>query len=50
MKNWKTTVGGVLASVGLLLAENDNFVVSVVGKGMEVIAFVLLGYSATDKK
>lgn len=48
MKNYKTTFAGLLASVGLLLATNDDPFVSAIGKVLEGFGLLMVGFMAKD--
>ena len=48
MKNWKTTVSGILASGGLLLAQSTNHTVQLVGQILSALGVLLLGASGKD--
>jgi len=48
MKNWKTTVGGILAAVGSYLVNSQEDVLNVVGQIMQVIGVFLIGATAQD--
>lgn len=50
MKNWKTTLGGILAAVGSYLVNSQTGVLNLVGQIAQVIGMFFLGYSATDIK
>ena len=50
MKNWKTTLSGVLAAVGTYLANSTTGWLQVIGQVMSGIALLLLGYNASDAK
>jgi len=48
MKSYKTTIAGLLASVGLLLAGNDQPTISAIGRIMEAVGLLLVGSMAKD--
>ena len=48
MKNWKTTLGGVLAAIGSFLVNSQTGVINVVGQIMQVIGVFLVGAAAQD--
>ncbi len=48
MKNWKTTVGGVLMSCGTLLMTSSDSIVHTVGLVCNIAGGLLLGTSAVD--
>ena len=47
MKNWKTTVGGILTSVGLLLAAGEG-IYKTIGVALSTIGSLILGFAAKD--
>ena len=49
MKNWKTTLGGILISLGTLLNNiPDPFWVAYIGQALILIGGLLLGITAQD--
>ncbi len=50
MKNWKTTVSGILLGIGVPLAAAGEGVYKVVGMVLAAIGGALVGYVATDAK
>jgi hypothetical protein len=48
MKNWKTTLGGLLAAAGSYLVNSQLGVLNVVGQIMQVIGVFLIGATAQD--
>lgn len=48
MKNWKTTLGGILVAVGLFLTEQTNPVLKLAGQIIAPVGAFLLGSSAKD--
>ena len=48
MKNWKTTIGGILAAVGSYLVNTQVGVLNVVGQIAQVIGIFLVGLTAQD--
>ena len=46
-KSWKTTLGGVLASVGALLSAGDGIYKNI-GVGLATVGSLLLGIAARD--
>jgi hypothetical protein len=48
MKNWKTTLGGILAAVGSYLVNSQTGWINVVGQVMQVIGIFLVGATAQD--
>ncbi len=49
MKNWKTTLGGILGSVGIALTASANPTVHIVGLGICASASIWFGWHAADK-
>lgn len=50
MKNWKTTVGGILLGIGLPLSTAGTGIYKVIGAVLASASAVLLGVSAADHK
>ena len=50
MKNWKTTLSGLVAAIGAYLAQSDNPLTLLVGQILSTIGLILLGNHAADKK
>jgi len=50
MKNWKTTLGGILAAIGLGMSAADNAVLHLVGVITAAIGAFLTGSQAADAK
>ncbi len=48
MKNWKTSLGGTLASIGLLAQSVPNHTVQLIGGVAAAVGALLLGLSAKD--
>jgi hypothetical protein len=48
MKNWKTTVGGILAAIGSYLVNSQTGVINVIGQIAQVIGIFLVGVAAQD--
>ena len=48
MKNWKTTVGGILAAIGSYLVNSQVGVLNVVGQIAQVVGILLVGAAAQD--
>ena len=48
-KNWKTTLGGLLTSVGVALSQVDDPYVKSAGSIMMIVGSLLLGLSAKDR-
>lgn len=50
MKNWKTTLGGVIAAVGTYLTNSQVGVLNIVGQILNIVGVLLLGGAAADFK
>ena len=48
MKNWKTTVGGIVTALGLFLITQDNPVIHLAGQILAPLGAFLTGLAATD--
>ena len=48
MKNWLTSIGGVMIAVGMLLARTDDPLVKSTGVALEAVGAVMLGFAAKD--
>jgi hypothetical protein len=48
MKNWKTTLGGILAAVGGYLVNSEAGVLHVVGQILAFLGTLFMGYAASD--
>jgi len=48
MKNWKTTVGGIMLGIGLPLAEAGEGLYKTIGTVLATIGGILVGLSARD--
>jgi hypothetical protein len=48
MKNWKTTLGGLLAALGSYLTNSQTGALQVVGQVAQAIGLFLLGAVAQD--
>jgi urea transporter len=48
MKNWKTTLGGILAAIGSYLVSSETGVLHIVGQCLSFVGTILLGYAASD--
>lgn len=48
MKNWKTTLGGLLAACGTYLVNSQTGVLNLVGQIAQAVGLFFLGYSASD--
>jgi hypothetical protein len=49
MKDWKTTLSGVLAAIGGYLTQSQTGLLQIVGQVMTGIGLLLLGYHSSDK-
>lgn len=47
MKNWKTSLGGIVGGIGGVLAVSTQY--HIVGALLTAVAVTWLGYHATDK-
>jgi len=50
MKNWKTTVGGLLAALGSYLVNSQVGTLNLIGQIAQVIGVFLIGAMAQDSK
>ena len=48
MKNWKTTVAGVVTAAGAGMLASDDPTVQLIGKILMVVGPILLGFLAKD--
>lgn len=48
MKNWKTSLSGILAAAGLSMQASDNATVKLIGWVVAAIGTALLGVSGKD--
>lgn len=48
MKNWKTTVGGILSATGIAMQASDNPTVKLIGYFVAGAGVLLIGASAKD--
>jgi mannose/fructose/N-acetylgalactosamine-specific phosphotransferase system component IID len=48
MKNWKTTVGGILAAIGSYLVNSQTGLLNIIGQIAQVIGIFLVGATAAD--
>jgi len=48
MKNYKTTIFGSLAALGMYLAQSQTGVLQLIGQGLQIIGTLLTGVSAAD--
>lgn len=49
MKNWKTTVGGILAAIGAFLVNSQTGWLNLVGQFCQAAGLFFLGFSAQDQ-
>ena len=48
MKNWKTSVAGILAAIGLALSANSNPTIKLIGEVVSIVGTVLFALAAKD--
>jgi hypothetical protein len=48
MKNWKTTIGGILGAVGTYLSNSQVGTLQVVGQILQALGVFLIGAAAQD--
>jgi hypothetical protein len=48
MKNWKTTVGGILAAIGGYLVNSQTGALQVAGQVLAFLGTLFMGYAASD--
>lgn len=48
MKNWKTTIGGIVAAIGTYFQSQEGWQ-QILGQVLSAIGLILLGHSAADK-
>lgn len=48
MKNWKTTVGGALAALGVYFVNSQTGVLNLVGQILQAVGVFFVGLSAQD--
>ena len=48
MKNWKTTLGGLLAAAGSYLVNSQTGVLNLVGQIVQAVGLFFLGFAAQD--
>ena len=49
MKDWKTTLGGIITSIGLFLLNVDNPTLKLIGQILAPIGTLLIGFNAQDQ-
>lgn len=49
IKDWKTTVSGLIGAVGAYFATLENPTLKMIGQILTAIGIGLLGYHSTDK-
>lgn len=49
MRDWKTTVGGIVAAAGIAFTQSDNPTLKTAGAIMTALGTVFFGYHASDK-
>lgn len=48
MKNWKTTVSGIIAAAGLAMQASNDSIVKVIGLILAALGTAMIGGSAKD--
>jgi hypothetical protein len=48
MKNWKTTVAGIVTAVGVGFTQSDDPTLQFIGKVLMVVGPIILGVAAKD--
>ena len=48
MKNWKTTLGGALAALGVYFTNSQTGMLAVVGQLLQAVGVFFVGFSAQD--
>jgi hypothetical protein len=48
MKNWKTTLGGLLGAIGTYLNNSQTGALQVVGQVLQALGMFLIGAAAQD--
>lgn len=48
MKSWKTTLGGILASVGITLGNSEDKTLALIGQILAAAGTFIIGLSARD--
>lgn len=48
MKNWKTTLGGILAATGTAMQASDDPTVKIIGYVIGGVGLILLGGASKD--
>ena len=49
MKDWKTTVAGIVTAIGTYLVNSQTGWLNILGQGLQFIGVLVLGYQASDK-
>lgn len=49
MKNWKTTLGGVLFAAGKVAQMQSDPTMNIIGHTLEAVSVAWLGFNAMDK-
>ena len=49
MKDWKTTLSGLIGAVGAYFATSENPTLKMIGQILTAVGIGLLGYHSTDK-
>ena len=50
MKNWKTTVGGMLSALGYVMTSSTEPISHTVGVCLTAVGLLFTGYFASDKR
>lgn len=48
MRNWKTTLSGIVTTIGYSLAQNDNPTYKLIGEILTGLGLVFMGASGKD--
>ena len=49
MKDWKTTLSGLIGAIGAYFAASENPTLKMIGQILTAVGIGLLGYHSTDK-
>lgn len=49
MKNWKTTLGGILAAAGVSMQASNDSTIKIIGGVVAALGLLFMGGSAKDK-